>query len=96
VLAWGNFAINILTSQTVFNLIPPVISISPNPANPGPGANIAFNWRADMGAFTPYYAINLNVPVVSLAMTNVPFYASKRWTVSDSATDKQKFYMLQP
>jgi len=94
VFAWGNFAINILSSQTVFNVIPPVISI--NPDYTGAGANVAFNWRADMGAFTPYYATNLTAPVAWMAMTNTPFYASNRWTVIDSTTDKQRFYQLQP
>lgn len=94
VLAWGNFAVNTLSSQAVFNVIPPLISISPNLANPG--ASLDFSWRADMGAFTPYYATNLNAPVVWRAMTNVAYYTSNRWTVTDSPIDNQRFYRLQP
>ena len=94
VFAWGNFAVNILSSQTVFNVVAPVISLNPNYA--GPGAGLAFGWRADMGAFTPYYATNLNALVAWLAMTNVPCYASNQWTVVDSLAGPQRFYRLQP
>jgi hypothetical protein len=95
VLAWGNVAINILTSQTVFNVVAPVISVGSSVA--GPGANVAFNWRADMGAFTPYYATNLSMPAQWMVMTNAPYYQSNRWTVVDDVrTGRQRFYRLQP
>jgi autotransporter-associated beta strand protein len=94
VFAWGNFAINVLSSQAVFNVIPPVISINPNSS--GTAGNVAFNWRADMGAFIPHYATNLNAPIAWMTMTNVPCYASNRWSATDSPADKQRFYRLQP
>jgi hypothetical protein len=94
ILSWGNFAMNALSSQAAFNITPPIISINPN--LPGVVANVTFNWRSDMGAFTPYYATNLIAPIAWMAMTNAPYYASNRWTVIDSLADWQKFYQLKP
>lgn len=94
VLSWGNFAVNTLTNQTPFDVVPPQLSLGQNQT--ASNLNLTLAWRADMGFFTPYYATNLAPPAVWTAMTNLPWFSSNRWSVFEPAGPvPQRFYRLQ-
>ncbi|MDB6065832.1 MAG: Carbohydrate binding family 6, partial [Pedosphaera sp.] len=91
--AWGNFGINNLTTQTVFNVKPLQLLFQPNPA----AQTISLTWSNTMGAFDLYSTPSLTSPAGWTMLTNAPFYSSNLWTVVGSTTNSaQRFYRLGP
>jgi autotransporter-associated beta strand protein len=90
---WGNFGINHLTSQSVFNVTSPKLSFSSSPA----AQTVSLTWSNNMGAFNLYSTPALASPAVWMPVTNTPYFATNLWTVIDSTTNApQRFYRLQP
>jgi hypothetical protein len=91
--SWGNFGINNLKSQTVFNVTPPQLLFSPSLA----AQAVSLVWTNNMGAFNLYSTPDLVPPVIWTAMTNAPYFATNRWTVMDFTTNSStRFYRLGP
>jgi hypothetical protein len=89
---WGNFGINNLVSQTVFNVTPPQLLLSPSLA----AQAISLVWTNNMGAFNLYSTPSLASPSWSV-VTYAPYFATNQWTVVDSTTNSlARFYRLGP
>jgi hypothetical protein len=57
--------------------------------------NVLLAWTNNMGAFNLYSSPTLSSPVWSV-MTNVPYFATNRWTITDSINNSSRlFYRLQ-
>jgi hypothetical protein len=88
---WGNFGINKLVSQTVFNVTPPTVSLKSNPV----GQSVALVWTNNQGAFNLYSTPNLATPAAWTAVTNIAYFDTNQWTVVDPTTNAaQRFYRL--
>jgi hypothetical protein len=86
---WGNFGINKLVSQTPFNVTSPQLSLVPG------AQNLTLVWTNNMGAFNLCSSPSLVSPTWSV-VTNIPYFGTNRWTVTDSITNSaQQFYRLQ-
>ena len=91
--AWGNFGINHLVNQTIFNVTPPTVQLSSNSA----GQSVALTWTNNQGAFNLYSTPSLSAPVAWTEMTNLAYFGTNFWTVTDSATNAAgRFYRLGP
>jgi hypothetical protein len=86
---WGNFGINQLVAQTPFTVMPPQLLLSSS------SQNVTLTWSNNMGAFNLWSSPSLSSPAWTAA-TNVPYFGSNRWTITDSAgSSAQQFYRLQ-
>jgi len=86
---WGNFGINKLVTQTPFDVTAPKLQTSFS-ANA-----ISLVWSNNMGAFNLYSTPELASPIIWTLVTNVPYYGTNRWTVTDfTANSPQLFYRL--
>jgi autotransporter-associated beta strand protein len=91
--SWGNFGINNLVNQTAFNVSPPVVYLSQNPAS----QSVALTWTNNQGAFNLYSTPSLTAQVAWMLVTNPPYFGTNQWTVTDSTTNGAgKFYQLGP
>ena len=89
--SWGNFGINNLISQSVFNVTPPRLLFTSQPAS----QSVALTWTNNMGAFNLCSTPSLTPPVMWSPVTNGPWFATNQWTVTDSTTNApQRFYRL--
>ena len=89
---WGNFGINNLVTQTPFNVTSPQLQFSPNLS----AKIISLVWTNNMGAFNLYSTPGLS-PSIWTLVTNLPYFANNRWSVTNSTSGKpQFFYRLGP
>ena len=89
---WGNFGVNTLVTQTPFTVAPPQLQFSPNVAS----QLASLGWTNNMGAFKLYATPSL-APALWTLVTNAPYFATNRWTVTNStAVGRQQFYRLGP
>jgi hypothetical protein len=92
VFAWGNFGINNLVTQTPLDVTPPKLFFTPSPAS----QSVTLLWSNNMGAFDLYSTPSLATPVNWTPVTNIPYFATNRWSAVDStASSPQRFYRLQ-
>ncbi len=93
VMAWGNFGINNLVTQTPFEVTPPVLNAAAALGDPG---NISLVWSNNMGAFNLYSTPDLTPPAVWTPVSAEPWYAGNRWFVTEATTNSpQRFYQLR-
>lgn len=85
---WGDFGINNLVTRTPFDVTPPQLLFGSS------SQNVLLTWTNNMGAFNLCSSPSLSPPVWSI-VTNVPYFATNSWTVTDSITSTQRFYRLQ-
>jgi len=89
---WGNFGINNLVTYTPFTVSPPQLQFRPNL----PAKTITLSWTNNQGAFSLYSTPSL-APSAWALVTNPPYFATNRWTVTNSTIGvPQQFYRLQP
>ena len=97
---WGNFGINNLVSQPIFNVTSPKVAMNANPAGSSMAGAVVLTWTNNQGAFNLYETPSLTPPVVWTAVTNAPFFGTNQWTVTDSVTNGTgaagRFYRLGP
>ena len=92
VFAWGNFGINNLVTQTPFDVTPLRLFFTANPTS----QSITLLWSNNMGAFDLCCTPSLTRPAIWTPVTNIPYFATNRWSVVDStASSPQRFYRLQ-
>jgi hypothetical protein len=71
----------------------PIIFFSPSLA----AQAVSPVWTNNMGAFNLYSTPDLAPPVIWIGVTNVPYFATNRWTVENSTINSlTRFYRLGP